>query len=117
MNKIKVIDLLNMISKGEEVPKKIKYNDDEYIHIDNYCYFCEETNEILSQNTYAEFSRLNDEVEILDEEEFEDIEELKSNYIQYKPITYPTITYCETNGNELASPYTRKVTYDLGDDK
>ena len=77
MNKIKVIDLLNMISKGEEVPKKIKYNDDEYIHIDNYCYFCEETNEILSQNTYAEFSRLNDEVEILDEEEFEDIEELK----------------------------------------
>ena len=44
-------------------------------------------------------------------------EELKSNYIQYKPITYPTITYCETNGNELASPYTRKVTYDLGDDK
>ena len=77
MNKIKVIDLLNMISKGEEVQKKIKYNDDEYIHIDNYCYFCEETNEILSQNTYAEFSRLNDEVEILDEEEFEDIEELK----------------------------------------
>lgn len=70
---MKVIDLLNKIANGEEVPKKIKYNDDEYIHIDNYCYFCEETNEILSQNTYAEFSRLNDEVEILDEEEFEDI--------------------------------------------
>ena len=70
---IRVIDLLNKIANGEKVPKKIKYNDDEYIHIDNYCYFCEETNEILSQNTYAEFSRLNDEVEILDEEEFEDI--------------------------------------------
>lgn len=70
---IRVIDLLNKIANGEEVPKKIKYNDDEYIHIDNYCYFCEETNEILSQNTYAEFSRLNDEIEILDEEEFEDI--------------------------------------------
>lgn len=70
---IRVIDLLNKIANGEEVPKKIKYNDDEYIHIGNYCYFCEETNEILSQNTYAEFSRLNDEVEILDEEEFEDI--------------------------------------------
>ena len=73
---IKIIDLLNKIANGEEVPKKIKYNDDEYIHIDNYCYFCEETNEILSQNTYAEFSRLNDEVEILDEEEFEDIKPL-----------------------------------------
>lgn len=25
MNKIKVIDLLNMISKGEEIPKKVEY--------------------------------------------------------------------------------------------
>lgn len=77
---IKIIDLLNKIANGEEVPKKIKYNDDEYIHIGNYCYFCEETNEILSQNTYAEFSRLNDEVEILDEEEFETIDELLIEY-------------------------------------
>lgn len=77
---IRVIDLLNKIANGEEVPKKIKYNDDEYIHIGNYCYFCEETNEILSQNTYAEFSRLNDEVEILDEEEFETIDELLIEY-------------------------------------
>ena len=77
---IRVIDLLNKIANGEEVQKKIKYNDDEYIHIDNYCYFCEETNETLSQNTYAEFSRLNDEVEILDEEEFETIEELLIEY-------------------------------------
>ena len=64
---MKIIDLLNKIAKGEEVPKKIKYNDDIYIHVDNYCYFCEETNEILSQNIYAEFSRLNDEVEIIEE--------------------------------------------------
>ena len=77
---MKIIDLLNKIANGEELPKKIKYNDDEYIHIGNYCYFCEETNEILSQNTYAEFSRLNDEVEILDEEEFETIEELLIEY-------------------------------------
>lgn len=65
---MKIIDLLVKISKGEEVPKKIKYNDDSYIHVDNYCYFCEETNEILSQNIYAEFSRLNDEVEVIEEE-------------------------------------------------
>ena len=66
---MKIIDLLVKISKGEEVPKKIKYDDDIYIHVDNYCYFCEETNEILSQNIYAEFSRLNDEVEIIEEEQ------------------------------------------------
>lgn len=68
MNKIKIIELLNMISRGEEVPKKIKYDDEIYIHCDNYCYFCEETNEILSQNIYAEFSRLNDEVEVIEED-------------------------------------------------
>ena len=30
MNKIRVIDLLNKIAKGEEVPKKIKYDGDIY---------------------------------------------------------------------------------------
>ena len=74
---MKVIDLLNKIANGEEVPKKIKYDDDVYIHGDNYCYFCEETNEILSQNIYAEFSRLNDEIEII--EENNKIEKLKKN--------------------------------------
>ena len=64
---MKVIDLLNKIANGEEVPKKIKYEGDIYIHNDNYCYFCKETNEILSENIYAEFSRLNDEVEIIEE--------------------------------------------------
>ena len=41
MNKIKVIDLLNMISKGEEVPKKIllngiifEYQGDDYLYKD-----------------------------------------------------------------------------------
>jgi hypothetical protein len=63
-----VIQLLNKIANGEDVPKKIKYEDNIYIHVDNYCYFCEETNEILSQNIYAEFSRLNDEIEIIEED-------------------------------------------------
>lgn len=65
--KIKIIDLLNMISKGEEVPKKIKYEKDTYIHIDNYCYYCEETNLILSDRIFAEYSKLNDYVEIIEE--------------------------------------------------
>ena len=65
---MKVIELLNKIANGEEVPKKIKYEDDIYILLDNYCYFCEETGEILSQNISAEFSRLNEEVEIIEED-------------------------------------------------
>ena len=65
--KIKIIDLLNKIANGEEVPKKIKYEKDTYIHIDNYCYYCEDTNLILSDRIFAEYSKLNDEVEILEE--------------------------------------------------
>ena len=65
--KIKIIDLLNKIANGEEVPKKIKYEKDTYIHIDNYCYYCEDTNLILSDRVFAEYSKLNDEVEILEE--------------------------------------------------
>lgn len=102
---IRIIDLLNKIANGEEVPKKIKYNDDEYIHIDNYCYFCEETNEILSQNIYAEFSRLNDEVEILDEEEFIDIEEFE----EHKLINTRDILELEMFINKINADYNYKI--------
>lgn len=64
---MKVIDLLNKIANGEEVPKKIKYRDDIYIQLDNYCYYCDETNLILSDRIFVEQSILNDEVEILEE--------------------------------------------------
>lgn len=68
MNKIRVIDLLNKIANNEEVPKKIKYEKNTYIHIDNYCYYCEDTNLILSDRIFAEYSKLNDEVEIIKED-------------------------------------------------
>lgn len=76
--KIKIIDLLNKIANNEEVPKKIKYGKDTYIHIDNYCYYCEDTNLILSDRIFAEYSKLNDEVEII--EEPKKIEKLKEKY-------------------------------------
>lgn len=76
---MKLIDLLNKIANGEEVPKKIKYENDIYILTDNYCYYSDETNLILSDRLYAEQSRLNDEIEILDnlEEEKKIPEKLK----------------------------------------
>ena len=67
--KIKIIDLLVKIAKGEEVPKKIKYENDIYIHAGNYCYYCDETNLILSDRLFAEYSKLNDEVEMIEEPE------------------------------------------------
>ena len=35
MKRIKIIDLLNMISRKEEVPARIKYKDNVYKYIDD----------------------------------------------------------------------------------
>ena len=78
--KIKIIDLLNKIANGEEVPEQIKYDDFYW----NWCGSCkiyetrdEENNEINLYRGLVYEGDLNDEVEILDEEEeFEDIEEV-----------------------------------------
>ena len=75
--KIRVIDLLNMISKGEEVPKKIKYDHQIYYMVgnndyENYEY--EETPTLLF--AVGSTSYINEEIEILDEEEDKKIEKL-----------------------------------------
>ena len=75
MNKIKVIDLLNMISKGEEVPKKIKLFGVEFLKKGNE-YYSMYTSEPLISYFGEDYLRaeLNNEVEILDkEDEFIDI--------------------------------------------
>ena len=104
--KIKIIDLLVKIANGEEVPKKIKYEKDTYIHIDNYCYYCEDTNLILSDRIFAEYSKLNDEVEII--EETNKIEKIKSNgdefysdYIGTWISKNKTDAYCEFLMNKI----------------
>ena len=82
MKTIKIIDLLNKMANGEELPKLIKWrgvefyltnkNDyDDYVN-DNGCSLFRHDTEF-----YTSLDLLNDEVEIPDEEdEFEDIEEL-----------------------------------------
>jgi hypothetical protein len=67
---MRVIDLLNKIANGEEVPKKIEYNDKIFIY-DGFSYIYEnktfnEYNRIEEFISYS--SNLNDEVEILEEE-------------------------------------------------
>lgn len=76
---MKIIDLLVKISKGEEVPKRIKYQNEIYTYAnDDYC----TTNEKwLFSESYTEKVAwlndfLNDEVEVMDNEEEKEIEKL-----------------------------------------
>ena len=71
MKRIKIIDLLCLISNGEEVPKKIKY--DGVIFENNGCN-CYLNGEDKSLSYCVEIPMfLNDEVEILEDEEDKDI--------------------------------------------
>jgi hypothetical protein len=82
---MKVIDLLNKIAKGEEVPKKIKYTwFYEWSH-DNtrneYCYM--QKNGDRFDSDWLIESILNDEIEIIEEvedKEYEDIKEFETTY-------------------------------------
>lgn len=76
---MKIIDLLDKLTKGEKVPKKIKYN--------NYIYeFYEEDGDYRRESTKVFYTllydleyicKLNDEIEIIEEvenKEYEDID-------------------------------------------
>ena len=65
---MKVIDLLNKIANGEEVPKKIKFEDYIYeYNIKEEDYYNEKYCDGIL-DSIALFSQLNDEIEILEEE-------------------------------------------------
>ncbi len=68
MKIITVIQLLNKIANGEEVPKKIKYKGSIYTYLEqegNKIYQYEDYNAVLNIQC---FEKLNDEVEIIEEE-------------------------------------------------
>lgn len=87
---MKIIDLLNKIAKGEDVPKKIT--------LDNYVFEFNKTYEqyhnkyetnLLEHISDYNYSGLNDEIEIIEEvedKEYEDIEEL--SYVGYTSNTH-----------------------------
>ena len=72
-NKIRIIDLLNKIANGEEVPKKIKYpnKEKEYIYdLDVQDYRCDDT--LIFDTLFSKYRTkffINDEVEIIEEKE------------------------------------------------
>lgn len=76
---MKVIDLLNKIAKGEEVPKKIKYENEVYVSDHEGMDFYElEVGYGLLLEKINDTNLLNDEVEIIEEDTFEDIEEINA---------------------------------------
>ena len=108
MNKIKVIDLLNMISKGEEVPEKIKINNVIYEYR-GYMYCTEKANyQDIEDYLFGKwnFNILNEEAEII--EEPKKIEKIKSNgdefysdYIDTWISKNKTDAYCEFLMNKI----------------
>lgn len=64
---MKVIDLLNKIANGEEIPKKFIWGNKEYYLQSAKCYRCDKTSTIFEEDFV--FEELNDEVEILEEKE------------------------------------------------
>jgi hypothetical protein len=76
--KIKIIDLLNKIANGEEVPKKIKFDNVIFVYIDKWEQYVTKEEEIplLKRICDYNYSGLNDEVEIIEEDKT--IEELKT---------------------------------------
>ena len=89
MNKIRVIDLLNKIAKGEEVPKKIKYDGDIYFLESDaiYEFFTYKTIDYDKFNTDGKrigkalfldnrYMHLYDEVEILNEAKEDKIQKI-----------------------------------------
>lgn len=96
---MKVIELLNKIANGEEVPKKIKYNNLIYNwDITGYLHYEDEhTRERAFLEGYRTDKCLNDEVEII--EENKPIEELtykgeKIGYGTTKEVVDDADNYC-----------------------
>ena len=90
---MKIIDLLNKIAKGEEVPKKIAiqndvliYNEDEILNLQDCYYMADEEDATWKIWAYE----LNDEVEIIEEETEEIIEVCGSLFTksEYDKLAY-----------------------------
>ena len=61
---MKVIDLLNKIANGEEIPKKFIYRDYTYYLQSGMCHRCDEKGTIFEEDYVLE--NLNDEIEIIE---------------------------------------------------
>ena len=89
-------ELLGMVKDGK-APKKIKYENREYYLYDNKSYLSTDKTRFFDRIYFCD---LNIEVEILDEEEFEDIEEIT---IRDKTIGFPNGEWTARNMDKAFS--------------
>ena len=97
---MKIIDLLNRIANGEEVPKKIKYDDIEYkitkVMLEDNKYWKNYINEDMECLYPINTNYLNDEIEILEEEK--ETKSLTKKDIEALGYACGEIQKCFTNG-------------------
>lgn len=105
--KIKVIELLNKIAKGEEVPKKIKILGIVFVWFED-SYRKEDANLEYITDYCRLDCMLNDEIEIL-EDNTEEIEELD---LTKKQNIWDKLSMCEDKINELVKAV-NKIRKDL----
>ena len=95
---MKIIDVLNLIAKGEEVPKKIKYKNVIYVYVDYFKWYQEE-NEANEWLYYGDMRFINDKVEIIEEEK--EIEKLYFSVYECERLEQTALDKIETKINEL----------------
>lgn len=77
---IKVIDLLNKIANGEDVPERVKYCGTQYLYLDHrkdYKNMELDFDSCIIDSKYHNLDWLNDTVEIIEEQQDIDIQEIK----------------------------------------
>lgn len=96
---IKIIDLLNKIANNEEVPKKIRYDGNDY-YFCNHCEIYEviESSELGGKDLYNLLDNLNDKVEIIEED----------NKIEKIPYKF-SLGYIDCNIDDLAQEEINKT--------
>ncbi|MBQ9607812.1 MAG: HNH endonuclease [Lachnospiraceae bacterium] len=118
---MKIIDLLNKIANGEEVPEKIKYENEKFVFSDktHQYYVGDNSNDI---NTYYDnsfkkrlynFKQLNNEVEIIDDEEWKTIVDFPNYEISTKG-NIRTKQYCDKKGHIRQSKLLNKQINNCG---
>ena len=105
--KIKVIELLNIVARGKDIPKKIKVylrKDGEqmpdYYIFNDYGFYENSKEESFVEDWLNNTMKLNEEVEILEDEEEIDIQGIEEITYKSEPIKLGTTKRMCNNAND-----------------
>ena len=121
MNKIKIIELLNMISRGEEVPKKIKYKDIIFDYKKEKGDYESEYGQFFLDWVELNEYGLHDEVEIIEEDKKDEEIELYFNGKKvditdiFEPLKQGEYIYKEND--KWYAHRLKNVTFEVEEDK